>query len=191
MLNLSNNKNDAHFRQCIKLYAQGNNDVVGILYKELFGQLVFFAYSFVKVKEIAADLVSGFFEQLLNIKDTNTRKSFDVDETHFINIMHLIVKNKCLDYLKIKNNRQRILAENLNIFKRFSVNEMEQVFNAEALKLLKNELSAQQQKILSLHLEGFDNHEIAQNLSLSYNTVRNTLSVSKKRARQLWKIFFE
>lgn len=191
MLNLSNNKNDAHFRQCIKLYAQGNNDVVGILYKELFGQLVFFAYSFVKVKEIAADLVSGVFEQLLNIKDTNTRKSFDVDETHFINIMHLIVKNKCLDYLKIKNNRQRILAENLNIFKRFSVNEMEQVFNAEALKLLKNELSAQQQKILSLHLEGFDNHEIAQNLSLSYNTVRNTLSVSKKRARQLWKIFFE
>jgi DNA-directed RNA polymerase specialized sigma24 family protein len=40
-----------------------------------------------------------------------------------------------------------------------------------------------------LHLQGFKNEEIANQLNISYNTVRNTLHSAKQRVKKLWQLF--
>jgi RNA polymerase sigma factor (sigma-70 family) len=50
-------------------------------------------------------------------------------------------------------------------------------------------LSNREKEILQLHLQGFKNDEIATQLNISYNTVRNTLHSAKQRVKKLWQLF--
>jgi RNA polymerase sigma-70 factor (ECF subfamily) len=71
----------------------------------------------------------------------------------------------------------------------FSTNAIFVRFEEEAIKQLIDYLSNREKEILQLHLQGFKNDEIATQLNISYNTVRNTLHNAKQRVKKLWQLF--
>ena len=62
-------------------------------------------------------------------------------------------------------------------------------FELEAIKQLLNNLPAREKEMIELHLQGYKNEEIAVQLNISYNTVRNTLHNAKQRIKKLWQLF--
>ena len=59
----------------------------------------------------------------------------------------------------------------------------------EAIKHLLNNLPNREREMIELHLQGYKNEEIATQLNISYNTVRNTLHSAKQRIKKLWQVF--
>lgn len=100
--------------------------------------------------------------------------------------LKVMIKNKCLDKIKVENNRKSILNGIKHFFNRYEQNNERIEID---FRVLLNILPEQQKTIFELHLNGFDNQAIAEKLNLSYNTVRNTLSTSKKKLRYLWHKF--
>jgi DNA-directed RNA polymerase specialized sigma24 family protein len=50
-----------------------------------------------------------------------------------------------------------------------------------------NELPDQEKEIIGLHLDGFNNHELADLFHLSEKTIRNKLSLSRKKMLRYFK----
>jgi len=180
--------------QNISKYCNGDNEGLSLFYKAELNGMVFYAYSFVKDKETALDVVTDVFQSMLSFNIQERKSRFDLTSTHFRNTLYLILRNKCLDHIKIEVNRKRILEEKFRLngtVDLVSKNNAEEVFVSDSFNNLLGELGRRQKRVLQLHLDGFDNNEIAEKLEISYNTVRNTLSTSKKRVKDLWSIFFE
>jgi len=97
--------------------------------------------------------------------------------------LKVMVKNRCLDKLRTENNRNSIHNGIISLFNRYSFNDA--MVESDYLELIEF-LPEQQRKVFEMHLDGFDNESIAEKLGVSYNTVRNTLSTSKKKLRILW-----
>jgi len=176
----------------LALYRQGNNECLSEAFEKEFPALVLYAYSFVQDKDTAADLVVMLFEKLLKYSTQERNEKLPNEVKHFERLIYTILKNKCLDHLKVNKNRLRIL----NTEVKPSINghaeaDTENLFVAEAFQALKEQLGKRQKEVLELHLEGFDSIEIAQKLKISRNTVQNILNNSKKKVKSLWKYFFE
>ena len=62
-------------------------------------------------------------------------------------------------------------------------------FELEAIKHLLNNLPKREREVIELHLQGYKNEEIATQLNISYNTVRNTLHNAKQHIKKLWQLF--
>ena len=99
-----------------------------------------------------------------------------------------IIKCRALDHLKIQQNRNRILVNTPE----FHTHSHEQ-YNDELVHLTTciERLPTDEQALIQLHLSGYKNQEIAENLSYSEKTVRNKLSASRKKLIYLWKNFEE
>lgn len=156
------------------------------LYEKEFSKLVFFAYSIVNNKEAAYDITADLFEKIFQrLADNQGREELPVEHAHFRNTLYFSLKNKCFDHNKVTQNRKRILDE----LPRDDIshnNNIEKHFEQEALELVKKQLSHRQKEILDLNLEGYNHNEIAEELDISYSTVRNTLSTSKKKIKEIW-----
>jgi RNA polymerase sigma factor (sigma-70 family) len=176
----------------LALFRQGNNDSLSEAFEKEFPALVIYAYSFVQNKDTAADIVVMLFEKLLSYSTQERQENLPEEVTHFERLIYTIVKNKCLDHLKVNKNRLRILnAEVKPSSNGHAEAETEKLFVTEAFHALKEQLGARQKEVLELHLQGFDSSEIEEKLAISRNTVQNTLNNSKKKVKTLWKDFFE
>ena len=176
----------------LALYRQGNNESLCEAFEKEFPALVMYAYSFLKEKETAADLVVMLFEKLLRYSPQERKEKLPNEVEHFERLVYTIIKNKCLDQLKVEKNRLRILKEELKPSSNgHAETATEKIFVTEAFEALKEQLGARQKEVLELHLQGFDSLEIANKLKISRNTVQNTLNTSKKKVKSLWKDFFE
>src|SRR5690554_1631111 len=102
--------------------------------------------------------------------------------------LKVMVKNRCLDKINIEKNRSSIRNGIIGLFNRYSYNNGTE--ESDYLELV-SVLPEQQKIIFELHIEGYDNQAIADDLGISYNTVRNTLSTSKKKLRILWSQLME
>jgi len=102
--------------------------------------------------------------------------------------LKVMVKNKCLDKIKTENNRKSIRNGIIGLFSRYSFSNG--TAESDYLALI-SVLPEQQKTIFELHMNGYDNQSIADELKISYNTVRNTLSTSKKKLRVLWNKLME
>jgi DNA-binding CsgD family transcriptional regulator len=102
-----------------------------------------------------------------------------------------MVKNKCLDEIKIKNNRRR-LDDDIGNLNSGSVNNLgPQIITLHNFKALSDTLPAKEVEILSMHLEGYTAQEIACNYKLSEKTVRNKIAIAKAKIRTIWHKFME
>jgi RNA polymerase sigma-70 factor (ECF subfamily) len=163
-------------------YVNGNNSALGELYNAIFEKLVLRAVYYTKNPEIARDIVSELFVSLIELNSTERRKRWS--RTQNVEALLLaIIRNKCLDYLKIKSGRQRILEEQSSILVQNPHEELELIKH---LKQCLHELKEDDRKLMNLHLFGFNNHEIGDALQISEKTVRNKLSLSRKRIIKLW-----
>jgi RNA polymerase sigma factor (sigma-70 family) len=164
-------------------FVQGDNMALGELYTELFEPLVFVSFYLVKDNDVARDIVGDLFVFLLSVevkerkakwKEVNTVKTY----------LSAAVRNKSIDYLR-KTKRNTAKTDDLN--EKFTPEE--NPFFAEVLTLMKDE----EKEVFQLHLDGYKNEEIAESKQLSEKTVRNKLSLTRKKMKTYFKsllIFF-
>lgn len=165
-----------------KNYILGDDHSLGELYASIFEKLVFRAIYYTKNHEVARDIVADLFVSLLELthfeREDRWKNILNVEA-----LLLAIVRNKCLDYLKISRNRLRILesqkAENFN-------DEQEKNDLIQHLERCMNQLTDNEFKIIQLHFKGYSNREIGKNMNVAEKTIRNKLSLSRKRIIKLW-----
>lgn len=164
-------------------FVQGENEALGELYSELFEPLVFVSFLLIKDNDVARDIVGDLFVFLLSIevkereakwKEVNTVKTY----------LSVAVRNKSIDHLR-KTKLHFNKTEGLD----GSITTEDNPFFAEGLTLLKDE----EKVVFQMHLDGYKNEEIAEKQQLTEKTVRNKLSLTRKKMKTYFKsllIFF-
>lgn len=164
-------------------FVQGENDALGELYSEFFEPLVFVSFYLVKDNNVARDIVGDLFVFLLAV-EVKDRKTKWLEVNSVKSYLSVAVRNKSIDYLrKTKLHVSKIDALDAPITME------ENPFFAESLMLLRDE----EKEVFQMHLDGYKNEEIAENYQLTEKTVRNKLSLTRKKMRTYFKsllIFF-
>ena len=163
-------------------FIEGNNASLTFVYESLFQPLLFVALKYVRNTEVAQDITSELFASLLetDIVLRQTKWSQIRDISAFLST---IIKCRALDHLKLVKNRQR-LNENLTPSSYTDEKRKEELAHLNVCIL---QLSLEEQKLVQLHLAGYKNDEIAEKQNCSEKTVRNKLSLSRKKLIYLWK----
>ncbi len=164
-----------------KDFLNGDNDALAKLYVDLFEPLVLKAIYYTKKPEVARDIVSSLFVSLLELEEEERLSRWNKIESHQA-LLLAIVRNKCLDFLKITQNRERI---NNELFVETN-SEVEKIDMIAHLTTCIQELKPDEKQLVELHLQGFSNDEISLKLNLSKKTVRNKLSLTRKSIWKLW-----
>jgi RNA polymerase sigma factor (sigma-70 family) len=170
-------------------YINGDNDALGELYSLYYSSLIMVAYRYTLSTEKSKDIVGLVFEKLLSFSTSKRQTFFLHPEKGMYPLLLSIIKNKALDEIKQNKLHQEIKKQIESTTSFFGINTIFVRFEEEAIKQLIDYLSNREKEILQLHLQGFKNDEIATQLNISYNTVRNTLHSAKQRVKKLWQLF--
>ena len=164
-------------------FIQGNNAALIFVYEPLFQPLLFVALKYVRNTEVAQDITSELFTSLLEadivIRQTKWSQIRDIPA-----FLSTIIKCRALDHLRVEQNRRRLCDENLTNPLFSDEKRKEELAHLEACML---QLTLEEQQLLQLHLAGYKNDEIAEKQNYSEKTVRNKLSLSRKKLIYLWK----
>ena len=87
----------------IESFCNGDNKAIAAQYKLWLPQLYLIAFRYVKNHEIAEDVVSDCFEKLLIMPTEKRREKFIDEQINLKALLIVMVKNKSLDYLIIRN----------------------------------------------------------------------------------------
>lgn len=172
-------------------FCNGNNQALVQLYYSYLPELYLIAYRYVKSQEEAEDVVSDCFEKLFKMSIEKRNKKFIADEINIKALLLLMVKNRCLDVIKTKNNRNRIVDGIKKFLPTVGFNEIKETLADENFKLVLACLPEKEKEILLLSIEGFSNDEIGVQLKLSEKTIANLLSIARKKVKELWNTFME
>lgn len=165
-------------------YIDGDNQILGELYRPMFRKLYFVAYKYTHNEDIASDLVQDLFTNLLHTP-IHERKNKWKDIQNVDGFLTVLIKCKAMDWRKITKNRERILSETHIPFNVESKNELDE--NKEQLYAIIQLLPSKEQELILLYLAGYKNEEIALHKNQSEKSVRNRLSESRNKLKQLWK----
>ena len=125
--------------------------------------------------------VTRLFVSFIELPHEERWKRWERIENHKA-LLIAIVRNKCLDHLKISQNRARINSE---LFPE-TTTETETTAMIAHLTACIQELKNDEKELVEMHLQGFNNTEISEKLNLSEKTVRNKLSLTRKSLWKLW-----
>jgi RNA polymerase sigma-70 factor (ECF subfamily) len=168
-------------------YAIGSNSALNTLYIQYHKHLLLVAYKYLRSKENAEDVVADLFEKLLAM-NTDERKTITTVLIHNpIAYLTVAIKNKSIDYLKIKQNRENIILHIRYWITQDEKNLAFQQFAHDALELMLTRLEPREREIMQLHLHGYRNEEIANKLNLSYNNVKNNIYEARVKLKRIWK----
>ena len=175
----------------IHLFSEGDNNALSQLYKAWLPELYLVAYRYVQSQEEAEDVVADCFEKLFGMSLGLRKQKFIDEEINLKALLLVMVKNKSLDVIKIKKNRNRIVDTIKEFIPVIGFNFGEQNLNDANFKTMLNCLPEKEQKIASLHIDGFSLEEISKQLNISEKTVSNLLSLSRKKLKLLWSTFMD
>ncbi len=164
-------------------FLQGDNQALSKVYEPYFHPLLFVALKYVRNTEVAQDITGELFTSLLETSPEMRQEKWSQirDVKAFLTT---IVKCRALDHLKIQQNRNRLLANNLDVHSQVYESNNDEIHH---LSKCIDSLPIDEQALINLHLAGYKNQEIAENLNYSEKTVRNKLSASRKKLIYLWK----
>lgn len=168
------------------LFVNGDNHGLSSIYQAYYDTLLMTAFYYTKNEEKSKEVVSDVFVKLLNYSAQKRIDNLSGVSEKIETFLKVVVKNKCFDNLKVEKNRRGILNGIYHLSNR-SINKDN--FLIEDFEKMIDILPHRQKEVLSLHIVGFDNHEISSQLGITYNTTKNTLSTSKKKIKNLWKHF--
>lgn len=166
---------------------KGENQLTLKSYKQLFEssypQLCVFAYKYLNDFDTSKDFVQDVF-----IKVWEDKITFE-NENHATGFFYKAVKNKCLDYLKSKQYK---VTERYELAK-LETYETEAFFMSEAVVIettvvIENALNTLPNKaaqVIRLSIKDYTNNEIAKQLSISVNTVKDHKKVAYRKLRGL------
>ena len=148
-------------------------------YKEFYGSLCYYASNYVQDTDVAQDLVQDVFVRLIE-----NRQTFQ-SAIHLRNYLYLSVKNACLNHLDKENVKQQYIRQVQSTAQEAEELPDDEALIAEVYRKLKDAvdgLPPECKKILHMcYFENQNNETIAQQLSISINTVR----AQKARGKQL------
>jgi len=170
-------------------FINGNDEALGELYTLYYSSLIMVAYKYSQNTEKSKDFVGLVFEKLLHLTPSKRQTFFLHPEKGLYPLLLSIIKNKALDEIKQTKRHLEIKKQMELTNSHISTNNIFVRFEEDAIKQLIDYLSNREKEILQLHLQGFKNDEIAMQLNISYNTVRNTLHSAKQRVKKLWQLF--
>lgn len=172
-------------------FCQGDNNALGKLYQQWLPELYLVAFRYLKSSHEAEDVVADCFEKLLMMPVQKRQEKFIENQINIKALMIVIVKNKCLDHLKTNKNRGGIIDKIKNLWPSTTANLANQKFAEENFELLFVCLQDKERVILKLNMDGFSHQEISAQLNISEKTISNTLSISRKKIKELWTVFME
>lgn len=165
-------------------FIEGDNQVLGELYRPMFRKLFFVAYKYTHNEETSFDLVQDLFTNLLHSSIIERKEKWQ-EIQNIEGFLVILIKCKSLDWLKTSKNRERILNKQFENIENESLSEIDD--NHIKLDKIIQYLSKKEQIILQLHLAGYKNNEIAQLQNQSEKSIRNRLSESRNKLKLLWK----
>jgi RNA polymerase sigma factor (sigma-70 family) len=173
----------------LKIVSRDGDRKLSFWYSQYFNELLFISFHLLGSESEAEDVVSGIFEKLIRIYPNHEASSLFTNDDELVGYLKISVRNACYDVLRARKRRGGILNQIGLTLKFWKRPETFDKFQNEAFELMMMQLSERENQILQLHLKGYKNEEIAEMLSLSQLTVRNTLHNAKKRIRKIWNTF--
>lgn len=180
-----------NFELYLKSFCDGDNTAIATQYKCWLPELYLIAYRYTKNQEQSEDIVADCFEKLLQMPLEKRKQKFIDEEINLKALLIVIVKNKCLDYIKTTKNRNRIIDGIKSIWSSSSNNTAITNFTNESFEALLKCLPEKEQVILKMNIEGYKHEEISEKLQLSEKSISNSLSLSRAKIKSLWSVFME
>jgi RNA polymerase sigma factor (sigma-70 family) len=175
----------------IKQFCSGNNEAFIPVYKCWLPEFYLVAYKYVQCQQDAEDVVADCFEKIVAMPLVQRQQKFIEEEINIKALLLVMVKNRSLDVIKTKKNRNRIVDEIKRFLPTIVTNTVKQSLCDENFKALLCCLPEKEKKIIALNINGYTNKEIAQQLAISEKTVANMLSMARKKVKNLWETFME
>ena len=164
-------------------FIHGNNAALTFVYEPLFEPLLFVALKYVRNTEVAQDITSELFTSLLEtditVRQTKWSQIRDIQA-----FLSTIIKCRAIDHIRQEKNRHRLRLENLTT-PHYTYEKRKEELDHLNICILK--LPLEEQQLLQLHLAGYNNEEIAERKNYNEKTVRNKLSLTRKKLNYLWK----
>ncbi|WP_256006874.1 RNA polymerase sigma-70 factor [Pedobacter deserti] len=153
-----------------------------VVYEIYYDRLLYFAWTMIHDKEVAKDLVQEAF-----VSYWEHREIVTVDAVKVRNFLYVAVRNGCLKYIRHNKVVDRYLAVQ-DPEPMVEGVALEQMIKAEVIGQIYAAIAtlpqAMQQISRMAYLKGMKNHEIADELGISINTVKT----QKQRAVQLLRV---
>ena len=93
----------------LQQFCNGENHALSTLYNAWLPELYLVAYRYVQSQQEAEDVVADCFEKLFAMSTAKRHQKFIEEAINLKALLLVMVKNKSLDVIKIKNNRTRII----------------------------------------------------------------------------------
>ena len=165
----------------VKALKEGNQLAFSIVYKTYAAQTFSLAFKYLLNKELAEDAVQNLFLKLWLKKE-------EIDETKPINrYLFTMLKNDLLNTLRDSKKNIYLLEDCLSMVLELEDNSQNENLKQEQMNIIQQaleQLSPQRRKVFEMKVSGkYSNHEIADKLNLSINTIKFQYSQSLKQIR--------
>ena len=164
-------------------FCQGENDAIGAVFSEVYTELYFTAFRFTQNEKDAEDVVSDCFEKLIAISIERRQQIFIENNVELKSYLLVMIKHKSLDFLKVKKNRNSILASISSFWKRSDENEQLIRSENDHILLSLELLTEREKQIMRLSIDGYSIDEIKEELLISKKTVSNILHSARKKIK--------
>ncbi len=165
----------------LKYLAQKDNRAYRHLYSVYYSALKALAFYYVKDEQVAADMVQEVFVSLLEV----SHRFETADEVKYF--LYSALKNKCISYYRKQKVRDKYCREVLYIgehLEHFWEKVLEEDVYAHLMAAIET-LPPQCRLVMQLSLEGLKISEIAAQLHISEETVKDHKKNGKRKLSQL------
>lgn len=172
-------------------YIRGESGALSELFTNMQSSLRLVAYHYCRDAETAKDIVQEVFEKLAGL-DRDTRAAwFGKENGNLAAWTYVAVKHKAMDDSKVRANRGKILDSVRYVSSDRLDNGVNDDLCREGLGHMLDHLQPRQRQVMTMHINGYRNEEIAESLRLTYNTVKNNIYEGRRRLRTIWRTFME
>jgi RNA polymerase sigma-70 factor (ECF subfamily) len=178
--------------ELLRLVKNNDEEFLKVLFKLYYSRLCSYATTFVKVQDIAEEIVQETF-----IKFWENRTAIQIDQS-FKSYVFRSVHNNCINYLKksevlrrqSKQMADEIIYHNEVALRNFSPGIIDNLISEELeikLNSVLNDLPLQARKIFMLsRFEQLSYNEIADTLKISVNTVKTQMKRTLSKLREIF-----
>jgi RNA polymerase sigma-70 factor (family 1) len=175
------------FSDSMNALRNGNEKVFKEFYNEFYPRLHYFAQGIIKNEQEAEDIAANVFLTLH--RELNAGTNFE-DGAKFKAWLFVIARNKCLTYLTTNKTHNRIHQEMIKYMEQTDPGKDHYIAQAEVIEEVMREiqkLPPGEQRIFRLaHIEGLSNGQIAGQLCISVDTVKNAKKSAMAKLRAVF-----
>ncbi|MCU0423446.1 MAG: sigma-70 family RNA polymerase sigma factor [Bacteroidia bacterium] len=166
----------------INTFRKGDNSPLSDIYECFALELNFLCNRYLRDIDASQDAVMDVFHKLIDMSVEDRIKKLPENPEGFKLWLFSVTKNYCLDILK-----------HIQVVKNFEIShqqelkmlpEVERHWDKELLNHVIEKLNPSEKAAFTLHQEGYSHQEIAEQLQISYNTVRNQVFSAKNKIKK-------